>query len=84
MNDIEKINSSDTNKIAKTYENISIIDFVSNQLIDLKDMVNTILITTFETRTYVENLIEYEKCLHMLNQINEVLKSIIPKKNKED
>ena len=65
------------NKIPKTYTNTRVIEFISDQLIELRDMVNTIITTTYTTRTYIENYTKYKQCLLVLQQLNTMLKSLI-------
>ena len=47
-------------------------------------MVNYIINTTYNTRTYVENLTEYKKFLVILQQIDNMLKSLDTSKNSQN
>ena len=67
------------NKIPKTFDNARTLSFIADQLVSLKDMVNYIITTTYITRTYVENMAYYKQALVILEQINTMLKSLIPK-----
>ena len=67
------------NKIPKTYYNTRAIDFIADKMIELKDMVNYIINTTYSTRTYIENLTTYKQCLLVLQQINTMLKGLVQK-----
>ena len=67
------------NKIHKDYSNGRIIDFIADKIIELKDMVNYIITTTYVTRTYVENLVEYKKCLLIFHQISVMTKTVAKK-----
>ncbi len=67
------------NKIYKDYNNSRIIDFIADKIIELKDMVNYIIINTYTSRTYVENLVEYKKCLLIFHQIGTMVKSVSKK-----
>ena len=70
------------NMIPKTYENTRALEFIAEKLIELKDIVNMIITTTYITRTYVENLTTYKECLLMLKQINTMLKALVQKSPK--
>ena len=67
------------NKIPKTYSNTRVIEFVGEKLVEMKDMVNYIITTTYITKTYVENMATYKQCLLMLQQINTMLKGLVQK-----
>ena len=64
------------NNINKTYENTRVLDYISNKLIELNDMVNTIITVTFNTKTYAENLAVYKQCLLMLKQIESMISEL--------
>ena len=67
------------NQIPKTYYNTRAIEFIADKLVELKDMVNSIITITYSTKTYVENLTVYKQCLLVLQQINTMLKGIVQK-----
>ena len=67
------------NKIDKNYQNSRIIDFIADKVIDLKDMVSYIITDVYTARTYVENLVEYKKCLLIFHQISTMCKTISKK-----
>ena len=67
------------NKIPKTYSNTKVIEFVGEKIVEMKDMVNYIITTTYITKTYVENMATYKQCLLMLQQINTMLKGLVQK-----
>ena len=67
------------NKIPKTFDNTRPLTFIADQLIDLKDMVNYCITTTYVTRTYVENMTYYKQALVVLEQINTMLKALVQK-----
>ena len=50
----------------------------------IKDMVNSIITTTYGTKTYVENLTVYKQCLLILKQVDEMLKGLNTGKPKEN
>ena len=70
------------NKIPKTYWNTRAIDFIADKLIEMKDMVNMTITTTYSTKTYVENLTTYKQCLLILQQLNTMLKGLVQKSTK--
>jgi len=67
------------NKIPKDYTNTRALTFIGDKLVDLKDMVDYIIRTTYITRTYVENLSQYQQALLILTQINAMLKALVQK-----
>lgn len=67
------------NKIPKTYDNTRPLTFIADQLVELKDMVNYIITTTYITRTYVENMTYYKQSLVILTQLNTMLKALAKK-----
>ena len=71
-----------TNKIQKTTQNIKVLEFIINKLIELKDIVQFYLSNTFDTKTYMENMVNYQQYLVTLNTINRLLKEINVKKGK--
>lgn len=73
---------SRTNKIPKTTENIKVLEFVTNKLMELKELVQFYLSNTFDTKTYTENLVNYQQYLVVLNTVNRLLKEINTKKGK--
>ena len=70
-----------TNKIIKTNENIKVLEFVTNKLIELKDMVKFYMAHTFDTKSFIENTINYQQYLATLNTINKIFKEIHVKKD---
>lgn len=69
-----------TNKIPKTTQIMSVLEFIINKLMELKEMVQFYLSNTFDTKTYVENMVNYQQYLATLNTINRLLKEISRKK----
>ena len=67
------------NKIPKTFDNTRPLSFIADQLIELKDMVNYVITTTYVTRTYVENMAYYKQALVVLEQLNSMLKALVKK-----
>lgn len=77
----EALNSTfdNVNKISKNYYNTRLIEFIADKIVDLRDMVNYTITTTYVTRTYVENLTVYKQCLVIYHQIGTMLKGLIQK-----
>ena len=71
-----------TNKIQKTTQNIKVLEFIINKLMELKDLIQFYLSNTFDTKTYMENMVNYQQYLVTLNTINRLLKEINVKKGK--
>ena len=61
-----------------------ILEFISNKLVELKDMINAIINVTYSTRTYIENLTNYKQCLLILQQANTMLKGLVVKVPTDD
>lgn len=64
------------NDIPKITEHIRIIEFVSNKLSGLRDMVSDYLYKTYNTKSYTENKIAYNRFLTVVNQINAIISKI--------
>ena len=72
------------NKIPKTYNNTRVLAFISDKILDLKDMIHMTITTTYGTKTYVENLTTYKQSLLILKQIDNMLKELSGSKSKEN
>lgn len=68
------------NKIPKSTHNMKVVEFIVNKLVEFKELVNFYLSNTFDTKTYVENMVNYQQYLATLNTINKLLKEINTKK----
>ena len=64
------------NDIPKIAEHIELIEFVSNKLAELRDMVSDYLYKTYKTKSYTENRIAYNKFLLTVKQINAIISKI--------
>ena len=53
-------------------------------ILDIKDMVHTIITTTYSTKTYVENLTVYKQFLLILKQVDNMLKELTTSKANEN
>ena len=68
---IEKISAANISE-----ENVSIIEFASNNLVNLKDMVIDYMENVYKTKSYIENSIIYNRYLATLTAINKMLEEM--------
>ena len=68
------------NDISKTNENINVLKFITEKLLELREMIDFNITTAYQTRTYIENNIIYQQCIATLNAIAEIIDNI-PKLN---
>ena len=80
---IDDINSRVTG-IFTNSNNIKIIKFILSILLDLKKIANDYLINSFNTKTYIENVIFYQTSLAQLNTIKKVLEEMADKSENKD
>lgn len=71
------------NDIPKSEENINVLKFVLDKLLDLKEMVDFNITKVYKTRTYIENNIIYQQCLSTLNAICDIISQIPNNKDAE-
>ncbi len=64
-------------------ENIKTIEFISNKLSDLKDMILDYMTDVYKTKSYIENSINYNRFLAILNGINKILEEMNSKKDEK-
>lgn len=64
------------NEIPKDDELIKVYNFVTDNLADMKEYVYDYMTSTFDNKTYLENMINYKKYLSTLNVINGILEEI--------
>lgn len=76
---IDRLNDIPTND---TY--MASINFVSNQLADLRQMVTDYMNNVYSTKSYMENSINYNKFLMTLKGINDILEEIYKELGKEE
>lgn len=57
-------------------ENLEIIKYVSNTLSDLRDMLTDYINSVYKTKSYAENLVNYNKFLAVLNGISDILEEM--------
>lgn len=70
-----------TNKIPKTSNNTKTLEFIVNKLIELKELVKFYMTNTFDTKSFIENNINYQQYLSTLNIINKLFQEIKDKKD---
>lgn len=68
------------NDISKTNDNINVLKFITEKLLELREMVDFNVTTAYQTRTYIENNIIYQQCIATLNAIADIIENI-PKLN---
>lgn len=64
------------NDIPKTDNNVEILHFVTDKLMELKDLVDFNITKAFDTKTYIENSINYQICLTTLNNISDIIATV--------
>lgn len=64
------------NDISKTNDNINILKFITEKLLELREMIDYNITTAYQTRTYIENNIIYQQCIATLNTIAEIIEQI--------
>ena len=62
-------------------ENIETMQYISNSLSSLRDMLTDYINSVYKTKSYIENTINYNKFLAILNGINEILEEMNSKEN---
>lgn len=70
-NIIERISDISVNE-----RSIATVEFISNQLSNLKDMIVDYLNTTYKTKSYIENYINYNRFMAVLNGINKLIEEM--------
>ena len=72
------------NDIPKSEDNIDILKFITDKLLELREMIDFNITKAYKTRSYIENTIIYQQCIATLNAISEIisnLPNISPEKN---
>lgn len=64
------------NDISVVEENLEIIKYVSNTLSNLRDMLTDYINSVYKTKSYIENLVNYNKFLAVLNGISDILEEM--------
>ena len=63
-------------KVERNEANVKIVKFVSDKLSELKDLVSYYLKETYDTKSYIENNVMYQKYLTVLNTVSEIFEKI--------
>ena len=71
------------NDISKSNENVNVLKFITEKLLELREMIDFNITTAYQTRTYIENNIIYQQCIATLNAIAEIIDNIPKLDNKE-
>lgn len=72
------------NDVPKTDTNVDVLHFVTDKLIELRDLVDYNITKSFATKTYIENSINYQLCLSTLNSISDIIDSVSEPEKDED
>jgi hypothetical protein len=64
------------NDVPKSNDNVNILKFITEKLLELRDMVDYNITTAYNTRTYIENNIIYQQCIATLNAIADIIDNI--------
>lgn len=75
---IEKAESifSLTQEISKTDDTVKVVDYVSNTLMDLKTYLSDYVSTIYDSRTYLQNNVNFQKFLAIFDSIHAIFKEI--------
>ena len=64
-------------------QNIGTVEYVSNTLASLKDMLTDYMNDVYKTKSYIENSINYNRFLAILNGINKILEEMNSKNDEK-
>ena len=64
------------NNVSKSNENVEALGFVTQKLLELREMIDYIITKSYATKTYIENNIIYQQCISTLNLISEFINNI--------
>ena len=64
------------NDISKSNDNINILKFVTEKLLELREMIDYNITVAYSTRTYIENNIIYQQCIATLNAVADIIDNI--------
>ena len=68
---IDRINSAN-----KSTEDAKVFEFINNTLFSLKNTCKDYIDRTFDTKSYIENNITFQKCLVVMQGINDILTTV--------
>lgn len=66
---------------AVTEKNMEVIEFVTNNLNSIREMLTDYMNSIYKTKSYIENSINYNRFLAVLNGIQKMLEEIVIKKD---
>lgn len=64
------------NDISKTSFDATMIEFITRKLLELKDIIKDSVTDTFDTRTYIENQVEFQKMISLFNNLTVMVETI--------
>lgn len=64
------------NDISKTSFDATMIEFITRKLLELKDIIKDSVTDTFDTRTYIENQVEFQKMIALFNNLTVMVETI--------
>ena len=73
---IDRIGDASTSE-----DNIHVIEYVSNKLAELQKMLTDYMNSVYKTKSYIENLVNYNRFLAVLNGINKILEEMNKKED---
>ena len=59
--------------ISRSEDNIKILSFLISKLNELKKNIYDYIIDVYDTKTFMENIVQYQQYLAVLNTVNQVL-----------
>lgn len=65
--------------VPKTEENMPVIDFINDKILELKQLIYDYLNTTYDTQTYIKNYTNHQEYLTVLAGIKKLFDEIKPK-----
>ena len=65
--------------VKKNSDNMKVITKVSKSLDKLSDMISYYITKTFNTKSYIENKSDFYYCLWVLDRLNELMSTLVPK-----
>ena len=68
---IDRINS-----INKNESNIAVLKYATKKLIEVRDILNFYITKTYDTKSYIENLTQFQFCLSILNTISNLIQEL--------
>jgi len=73
-----------TQEINKTDDNVKMIDYVLNTLMDLKTYLKDYVVDVYDNRTYLQNSVNFQKFLTIFDAIHSIFKEIKKQFDREE